>query len=271
MFGALENKEYVAPADDKWHHNDSESDDAEPRLKKMMANKFVQKKLDSSESDSDGDDEGGDGDDVGATAASAPGASSAGGDEAESESDDNQPEPGYEFYLDDLGVRKVRRIRLEEDANYVPSDMEAERLKKKEAAARRKRKSRKYIGASSVQPTASQQEIVHRAEMDPNLGLTAKEASVMISSPPRSTEPPPMVTSATEMPIVTPQADPARTMASTIQATTSQHCSERRQRKVSEMQPGEKLDFLFSQLQAVAGQIDRQSTFMNITKSDVIK
>ncbi|KAM0064999.1 hypothetical protein Hdeb2414_s0003g00109591 [Helianthus debilis subsp. tardiflorus] len=37
MFGALANKEYVAPADDKWRHNDSLSDDEEPKLKKMTA------------------------------------------------------------------------------------------------------------------------------------------------------------------------------------------------------------------------------------------
>ncbi|KAJ0604145.1 hypothetical protein HanHA300_Chr02g0046331 [Helianthus annuus] len=271
MFGALANTEYVAPANNKWRHDDSQSDDEEPKLKRMMEDKFGSKKLDSSESDSDGDDESGDGGDAGATAASTPGASSARGDEENSDSDDNEPEPGYEFYLDDRGVRKMRRIRQEEDADYVPSDTEAERLKKKEADARRKRKSRKYIGASSVQPTASQQETVHGAEMDPNLGLTAEEASAMVSSPPRSTEPPPVVSSTVETPTVTPQAAPARSIASTIRATTSQQSSERRQRKFSEMQPDEKMDFLFSQLQAAAGQIDRQSAFMNITKSDVIK
>ncbi|KAJ0749512.1 hypothetical protein HanLR1_Chr05g0170771 [Helianthus annuus] len=107
--------------------------------------------------------------------------------------------------------------------------------------------------------------------MDPNLGLTAEEASTMISSPTRSTEPPPVVSSTAETPTVTPQVAPTRSIGSTIRATTSQHSSEHRQRKFSEMQPDEKVDFLFSQLQAAAGQIDRQSAFMNITKSDVIK
>ncbi|KAJ0555588.1 hypothetical protein HanPSC8_Chr07g0272851 [Helianthus annuus] len=150
-----------------------------------MADKFVHKS-DSSESDDEGD-EGGDGGDTGAagaSAASTPSASSARGDEENSDSDKNEPEPGYEFYLDNRGVRKVRRIRPEEVVDYVPSDTEAEHLKKKEAAARRKRKSRKYISASSVQPPMSQQETVHGAEMDPNLGLTTEEASTMISSPP---------------------------------------------------------------------------------------
>ncbi|KAJ0849918.1 hypothetical protein HanPSC8_Chr13g0574481 [Helianthus annuus] len=122
----------------------------------MMEDKFGREKIKifsdytESDSDDDGDNKGGDGRDAGATAAGAHGASSAGGDEEDSDSDDNHPEPGYEFYLDDRGVRKVRRIRQEEDADYVPSDIEAERLKKKQTAARRKRKSRKYIGASSV-------------------------------------------------------------------------------------------------------------------------
>ncbi|MFS7938094.1 hypothetical protein Hanom_Chr05g00435411 [Helianthus anomalus] len=99
----------------------------------------------------------------------------------------------------------------------------------------------KYIGASSMQPTVSQQEPVHESEMNPNFGLTAEEATVaLVSSPPRSTEPPPVAT-------------------------------ERRQRKFSDKQPDEKVDFLFSQLQATAGQIDRQSAVINVTRSDVIK
>ncbi|KAJ0429991.1 hypothetical protein HanRHA438_Chr17g0825461 [Helianthus annuus] len=246
MFRALDNTEYVAPANDKWHHDDSQSEDEEPKLKKMMEDKFRRKKLDSFESNSDGDnegDDGGDGEDTGAIGASATGttgASSARGDVEDSESDDNRPEPGYEFYLDERGVRKTRRIRQEEDADYVPTDTEAKRLKKKEAATRRKRKSRKYVGASSVQPTASQQETVHGAEMDPNLGLTAEEASTMISSPPRSTEPPPVVSSTVETPTVTAQAAHARSIASTIRETTSQQASERRQRKFSEIQRDEK-------------------------------
>ncbi|MFS8023041.1 hypothetical protein Hanom_Chr16g01446761 [Helianthus anomalus] len=157
MFGSLANTQYVAHANDKWRHEDSQSDDEEPKLKKMMEDKFGHKKLDSSESNSDSN--GGDGGDAGATSASA------------------------------AGTTGVRKIRQEDDDDYVPSDTEAERLRRKETVARRKRKSMKYIGTSSVQPTMLQQEIVHEAKLDSNLGLTAEEASAIISSPPRSTEP----------------------------------------------------------------------------------
>ncbi|KAJ0524520.1 hypothetical protein HanRHA438_Chr09g0376801 [Helianthus annuus] len=245
----------------------------------MMEDKFGRKKIkifgDSTKSDSDddGDDEGDDGGDIGVAGASAAGttsASLAGGDAEDLESDDNWPEPGYEFYLDDWVVRKVRKIRQEEDADYVPSDTEVERLKRKQTAARRKKKNRKYIGASSVQPTVSQPEPVHEADMNLNFGLTIDEAAAIISSPPRSSEPTPVVTSAAETPTATPQ-EPTHSIASTIRATTSQHGSERRQRKFSEMQQDEKVDFLFSQLQAAAGQIDTQSAVINVTRGDVIK
>ncbi|KAF5814225.1 hypothetical protein HanXRQr2_Chr03g0108651 [Helianthus annuus] len=104
MIGALHKKDYVAPVKDKWRHDDSQSDDEEPKLKKMMEDKFGRKKIkifkNSSESDSDNDDDdAGASGDVGATAAGAHGASSAGGDEEDSDSDDNEPEPGYEFIL----------------------------------------------------------------------------------------------------------------------------------------------------------------------------
>ncbi|MFS7926554.1 hypothetical protein Hanom_Chr04g00298381 [Helianthus anomalus] len=71
-----------------------------------------------------------------------------------------------------------------------------------------------------------------------------------------------MVTSAPETPTVTPQ-EPARSIASTIRATTWKPTSEHRQSRFSQMQQDEKIDFLFSQLQAAAGQIDRQSTVIN--------
>ncbi|MFS7945796.1 hypothetical protein Hanom_Chr06g00528381 [Helianthus anomalus] len=126
LFGALGKTDYIAPEDDKWCHNNSQSDDEEPKLKKMMEDKFGRKYSDSSDGDDDGDDEGGDGGDAGAvgtSAAGTAGASSAGDDEEDSESDDNQPEPGYEFYLDERGVRKVRKIRQEDDDDeHVPSD-----------------------------------------------------------------------------------------------------------------------------------------------------
>ncbi|KAJ0794832.1 hypothetical protein HanPI659440_Chr04g0143561 [Helianthus annuus] len=173
MFGVLADKAYVALVNDKWCHDDSQSDDEEPKLKKMMEDKFGRKKIkifsDSTESDDNDDDDDDDDDDdndddddddagtsgdvgasgagapdagaggdVGASAAGAPGASAAGGDEEDSDSEDNPPEPGYEYFYDNRGVRQVRRIRQEEDADYVPSNTEVERLKKKETVVRRK-------------------------------------------------------------------------------------------------------------------------------------
>ncbi|KAJ0446966.1 hypothetical protein HanOQP8_Chr17g0654441 [Helianthus annuus] len=143
LFGALDNTNYIAPEDDKWRHNDSQSDNEEPALKKKMEEKFGRK--DSDSSDSDGDDEGGDGGEAGAVGVSGAGAStagaagdtSAGNDEEDTESDDNQPEPGYEVYFDERGVKRVRRIRQEDDDDeYVPSDTEAECLKKKQTVVR---------------------------------------------------------------------------------------------------------------------------------------
>ncbi|MFS7939720.1 hypothetical protein Hanom_Chr05g00455231 [Helianthus anomalus] len=255
LVGALDKTDFVAPENDKWCHNDSQSDDEEPKLKKMMEDKFGRKKInifgDSTENDSDddGDNEGGDGggagaagaSTTGASAAGTAGASSAGGDEEDTESDDNQPEPGYEFYLDERGVRKVRKIRQEDDVDYVPSDTEDERLKRKQTVAHRKKNARKYIGSSSVQQTVPQQEPIQEADMNLNLGLTADEVDAIISSPPRSSEPTPVVTSAPETPTVTPQ-DPACSIASTIRATTSQPSSERRQSRFSELQQDEKLE-----------------------------
>ncbi|KAM0008597.1 hypothetical protein Hdeb2414_s0109g00797411 [Helianthus debilis subsp. tardiflorus] len=156
---ALDKTDYVAPEDDIWRHNDSQSDNEEPKLKKIMEDKFGRKDSDSFDSEDDGDDEGGDGGDAGAvgestagaSAAGTAGASSVGDDEEDTESDDNVPEPGYEFYLAERGVKKVRKIRQEDDADYLPSDTEAEHLKKKQTATRRKKKARKYIGSSSVQ------------------------------------------------------------------------------------------------------------------------
>ncbi|KAM0064117.1 hypothetical protein Hdeb2414_s0003g00098921 [Helianthus debilis subsp. tardiflorus] len=130
MFGVLGDKNYVAPENDKWRHDDSQSDDVEPRLKKMIDDKFGRKNLKifgdyDDESDNDGgDDEGGEGGDGGNVGAS--GASVRSGDNDESDSDDNPPELGYGHYLDDRGVRQVRRIRTDQDADYVPSDKEAE-------------------------------------------------------------------------------------------------------------------------------------------------
>ncbi|MFS7913662.1 hypothetical protein Hanom_Chr02g00144291 [Helianthus anomalus] len=164
MFGDLANKGYVAPANDKWHYDDSQSDDEEPKLEKMKKDKFKRKHDSSDSSDSDDDEEGGDGDesDAGATSASAPSASSDGGDE---------------------------QADSEKGTDYVPSDTETECLQKKETAVLRKKKARKNIGTSSSAQQSIPKEPIQEAEMDPNLGFTAEEASTMAQSPPRSTEP----------------------------------------------------------------------------------
>ncbi|KAJ0551530.1 hypothetical protein HanHA300_Chr07g0258151 [Helianthus annuus] len=115
MFGALINTAYVAPANDKWRYDDSQSNDEEPKLKKMIEDKFGRKKLkifgdtDDESDNGDGDDEGGDGRNVGVSGASVPG-----GNNDESDSEDNSPEPGYEHYFDDRGVRQVRHIRTDQ-------------------------------------------------------------------------------------------------------------------------------------------------------------
>ncbi|KAJ0818937.1 hypothetical protein HanLR1_Chr00c0281g0735221 [Helianthus annuus] len=125
LFGFLDNNAYVAPENDKWRHDNSESDNKEPTLNKMIEDKF-RKKGESDDADSDDEDsdggEGGDGGNVGTGVASAPG-----GDDAESGSDDNPPEPGYEHYIDERGIRQLHRIRTDrdQDEDYVPSDTEA--------------------------------------------------------------------------------------------------------------------------------------------------
>ncbi|MFS7926176.1 hypothetical protein Hanom_Chr04g00293901 [Helianthus anomalus] len=63
QFGALDKTNYIAPDDDKWRHNDRQSDNEEPKLKKKIGEKFGRKDSDSSDSDGDGDDEAGDGGD----------------------------------------------------------------------------------------------------------------------------------------------------------------------------------------------------------------
>ncbi|KAJ0446726.1 hypothetical protein HanHA89_Chr17g0697451 [Helianthus annuus] len=245
-----------------------------------MVEKFGRQDLGSSDSDSDSDDEGGDGGDAGAGAvgvsgaagalsAGAAGGTSASNDEDDTESDDNPPEPGYEVYFDERGVRRIRRIRQEDDPEYVPSDTKAERLKIKKTVVQRKKKARKNIGSSSAQQSVPQKP-TQEAEMDPNLGFTATEASEMVPSPPRSTEPASIVSSIPETPTVTPQA-PARFIASTIRATTSQPTTERRQTIFSRMNQDEKVDFLFSQLQAAAGQINRHTKVIQATRADSIK
>ncbi|MFS7927805.1 hypothetical protein Hanom_Chr04g00313441 [Helianthus anomalus] len=83
--------------------------------------------------------------------------------------------------------------------------------------------------------------------MNRNLRSTADEANTFLSSPPRSSEPAPIVTSAPETPTVTPQ-EPAPSILSTIRTTPSQPASEHRQTIFSQMPQDEKIDFLLSQL-----------------------
>ncbi|MFS7965948.1 hypothetical protein Hanom_Chr09g00768131 [Helianthus anomalus] len=282
LIGALGKQDYVAPTDGKWRHNDSQSDSEEPELKKKMVEKFGPEDSGSSESDSDDDDAGDGGDpgagvvgisDAGASSAGATGGTSAGNDEEDSKSDDNPPEPGYEYYLDDRGVKKVRKIRLDDDdgeEEYVPSDNEAERSKIKETVIEGKKKATKYIGTFSSAQQSVPQEPSQEAQMDPNLGFTAEEVSTMVPSPLRSAEPTPAVSSTPETPVVTPQA-PTHTIASTILATTSQPAAERSQSVFEWMQQDEKIDFLFSQLQAAAGQITRHTEVIKDTRADSIK
>ncbi|KAJ0483045.1 hypothetical protein HanRHA438_Chr13g0618731 [Helianthus annuus] len=167
LIGALGNTAYVAPDNDKWRLDDSQSDDEEPELKRKMSEKFGPDPVDSdmSESDDEGDD-GGDTGAVGASSVGTTGGTSAGGtlaggtsaggvsaggdDEADSDSgDDYLLEPGYEMYLDERGVKRFRKIRQEDDPEYVPSDSEAERSKKRKAEKaaehQKKKKSRKYM------------------------------------------------------------------------------------------------------------------------------
>ncbi|MFS7964397.1 hypothetical protein Hanom_Chr08g00749891 [Helianthus anomalus] len=155
LIGALGKPDYIAPADDKLRHDDNQSYDEGPELKKKKIEKFGPRDSGSSESDSDNDDAGdgggvGDGV-VGASSAAAAGGTSAGGNEESSELDDNPPEPGYEVYYDEHGVKSIRKIRQEDDPKYVPSDTEAERLKKKETTIKHKKKAKKNIGSSSAQ------------------------------------------------------------------------------------------------------------------------
>ncbi|KAF5796224.1 hypothetical protein HanXRQr2_Chr08g0348961 [Helianthus annuus] len=120
LVGALGKPDYIALEDVKWGHNDSQSDDEEPELKKKMIEKFGPEEPDSSDSDSD-DDEGGGGGDAGVGAVGASGAggssvgaaggTSAGGDEEDSKSDNNPPGPRYEVYYDERGVKRIRTIR----------------------------------------------------------------------------------------------------------------------------------------------------------------
>ncbi|KAJ0592367.1 hypothetical protein HanHA300_Chr03g0084321 [Helianthus annuus] len=245
LFGALGDTAYVAPKENKWRHNDSESDDEEPELKRRMSEKFGPDPIDSDSSGSDSDDEGGDGGDtgvvgassVGTTGGTSAGGTSAGGtsaggvsagdtsaggdDEAESDSDDDHLiEPGYEMYFDERGVKRFRRIRQEDDPEYVPSDSEAERLRKrkaeKSAEHQKKKKARRYLS------TSTRESVPHAPVQEP-----------------------PVVSAAPETQTVSPQAIPQRSIAEAIRATTSQPS-------------------------AATDRIQRQTDFIRITKNDQI-
>ncbi|KAJ0700872.1 hypothetical protein HanOQP8_Chr10g0372981 [Helianthus annuus] len=288
MFGALANKAYATPKNDKWRYDDSQFDNEEPTLKKRIEDKYGRRKRkikgdndsDNEGDDGDGDEESGDGGDVGASGASTPGGDKGkqAGDDDESNSDDNPPEPGYEHYIDERGVRQVRRIRTDPDADYVPSDIETERLRKKKVAVRRKKKSKKTIAASSVEPTTTQPETIiepaQEAEVNPQFTFTAEETEELMTSPTATSEPPPITTIVVETPpVVTTQAQPqhATSSAQQYRSTTHRQSTERRSRMFSEMDQGEKMDFLFSQLQAAANQINRHSEIMSSTRTTTIK
>ncbi|KAM0006292.1 hypothetical protein Hdeb2414_s0178g00824901 [Helianthus debilis subsp. tardiflorus] len=288
MFGALANTAYVAPENDKWRHDDSQSDNEEPTLKKMIKDKFGRKKRkikifgdsDYESDNGDGDDKGGDGGDVGASGASTPGGdkSKQPVDDDESDSDDIPAEPGYEHYFDDHGVRQVRRLCTDQDVDYVSSDTESECLRKKKADVCRKKKSKKTIAASSAEPTITQPETISEpvleANFNPQFAFIAEETEALMTSPTATTEPPPVTKTATEPPpIVTTQAEPLHATSSIQQyrSTTYQQSPERRSRMFSEMDQDEKVDFLFTQLQAAASQMNQQSEFMSSTRNTVIK
>ncbi|MFS7952105.1 hypothetical protein Hanom_Chr07g00603021 [Helianthus anomalus] len=199
MFGALANTAYVAPENDMWRHDDSQTDNEEPTLKKMTEDKFGQKKR-KVKGDNDSDDEHDDGDgnggDVGASGASTPGGEKGKqpGDDDESESDNNSLEPGYEHYLDERGVRQKFAIR-------------------------RKKKVKKTIAASSAEPTTTQPETitesVQKAEINSQFAFTAEVTEALMTSPTATSEPPSVTTTVFETPpVVTTQAQPQHAASS---------------------------------------------------------
>ncbi|KAF5819564.1 hypothetical protein HanXRQr2_Chr02g0079041 [Helianthus annuus] len=277
LFRALHTTAYVAPAENKWRHEDSQSDDEEPELKRMMSEKFGPEPEGSDESDSGGD--GGDvgivgavgATSVGTTSGVSAGGTSAGGtaaggvsagdtsaggdDEADSDSDaDLLLEPGYVMYLDERGVRRYRKIRQEDDPEYVPSDPETERARKRKAEKaaehQKKKKARKYLSTSSRGSGPESPSSL------PTVVSSLSTAQPVVSSPPAAQP-------------VSPQAIPQRSMAASIRATKSQPGGER-QRIFLEMTQEEKKNFLFMQLEAAADRVQRQIDFIRITKNDQI-
>ncbi|KAJ0475294.1 hypothetical protein HanRHA438_Chr13g0577211 [Helianthus annuus] len=281
LIGALANPDYVAPANDKWRHDDSQSDSEEPELERLRIEKFGPDPVDSDESGSDSDGSSGESDnggDTGAVGTSSKGAaggtsasssSASGDDESDSSSSDHIVEPGYEMYIDIRGVRRYRKIRTEDDPAYVPEDPESERRTKRRAEKAveiQKKKSRRYLSTYTrkyvpQESSSVPQEPVQSVPQEP-----VQETPTVVTS----TAETPVVTSAAEIPAVTPQAAPQRTMASAIRATTSQISAERH-RTFSGFSEDEKIKYLFSTLEAAADRVQRQSHFINLTKHDQLK
>ncbi|KAF5805174.1 hypothetical protein HanRHA438_Chr05g0215771 [Helianthus annuus] len=142
---------------------------------------------------------------------------------------------------------------------------------------RRKKKMNKTIGTSSAEPAAVQHETVtepiHEANVNPEFAFTVEETTAMMTSPSAATEPPPTATTAAETPVVTPPTEPQHGTSSSHQhrSATHQQSSKRRGRLFFEMAHDEKVEFLFSQLQAVGGQIHRHSEFMSANRNTVLK
>ncbi|MFS7981992.1 hypothetical protein Hanom_Chr10g00957531 [Helianthus anomalus] len=154
--------------------------------------------------DGDDDNQGGDGGVVVASGTGSTGGdqSKQPGDDNKSDSDDNPLEPEYERYIDAQGVRQIRQIRTEQDEDYVPSDTESEKARKKQAVIRRKKKSRKSISASQTQPSPTQpSEPVHEANVSTDFVITAEETEAKMSSPTTASEPPPTSTSVETHPV----------------------------------------------------------------------
>ncbi|KAJ0464092.1 hypothetical protein HanHA300_Chr14g0523101 [Helianthus annuus] len=214
------------------------------------------------------DNQGGEGGVVGASGTGSTGSdqSKQPGDDDKSDSDDNPLEPGYERYVDAQGFRQIRWIRTEQDEDYVPSDTESEKARKKQAAIRRKKKSRKSIGASQTQPASTQSsEPAPEAVVSTNLGLTAEETEALMSSPTTTSEPPPTTTSVETPPVQPPTAQPQHATSSSQSARerVQQQSAERRGTIFERMSESEKVNFLFSQLQAAALQINRHTEVMS--------
>ncbi|MFS7979057.1 hypothetical protein Hanom_Chr10g00922891 [Helianthus anomalus] len=238
----------------------------------MIEDKFG-KKGDGDDDDSDdegsnSDNQGGDGGVVGASGTGSTGGdqSKQPGDDDKSDSDDNTLEPGYERYVDTQGVRQIRRIRTEQDGDYVPSDTESEKERKNQAAIRRKKKSRKSISASQTQPASTQPlEPVHEADVSTDFVLTVEETEAMMSSPTTASKPPSTTTSVETPPVQPPTALPqhATSSAQSAREKVQQQSAEGRGTMFECMSESKKVNFLLSQLQATAVQINRHTELMS--------